>query len=1166
MRDAENSEDGRFPGTGKAAFSGLVVSFTIGLAGLIGWVFRVPLLTSFHSDFIPIAPSTALIMCAYSVLIAGFVRESPTSRYSRVRAGVAGVLTGVSILLTITSLTGVFFPVEHLGISVEGAFHAVPVGHISPVNAAFFSLTGIVILLLSLVSEIETRAFRFAVVTVGCLAIVVVVLLAAYAAGGPILYGTEIIPPALTTSVGLVGLVFGLTGVIAGRVASDRSTIQVLHNTFPYRYVGTAILGTGLFLLGTIVWFRQNTVDHRNTVRDEIVHAADMSVERVTRWRRERIADGSLFTDNDHVIRMTRDAAWPDLAAWLHRMVDSYEYTGAAILSGSGAVLLSTHSADNEALIPVPGAITDALDHGAVHILDMHVHDNDGGYALPLVVVPLVGDSETDRFGAVLVLETDPARSTFGLSSIRAGPEETEQRFLVGRDGSTLFILNAMSGPAEQRRYQHAVVTGAALPIVEAVIGDDDLAEGTDLDGTPVVATARSVPDSPWLVVVQRPAYATMQPLRRQLYVLAGFSVFVLVFLALIGLFVWRSRAARYYQSFYTAQRSLRASEDRYRITLQSIGDAVIATDATGRVEFMNAVAEDLTGWTLSAAAGRAVSDVFYVVDETHGTPMDNPVQRVLRDGKIITLTNHTELIARNDRRFPVTDTAAPIFSGSGEIQGTVLVFRDQTEERFRRKQLERSQERLRRIIDNMESGFVLHEVISDAGGTPVDYRYLDFNAAFSEVTGIDRDAIGKCVTEVFPDVREEPINWIDRIGDVGVSGMTSRFEAYSGWFGRWISVIAYSPEPGKVAAIVDDITERHAAEQELSFRSEIIEHVGDAVVVIDPDGTILYWNSAAKTLYGWSEEEALGRRQEELLPSADLKARLNEITDNLDARAFWSGEAWFKRKNGSDVLVLMTVTPTCNETGQTTAFVAIGRDITARKSLELRYAGLFQSIPDAIVITDRNREIVDCNEAFTTLFGYSLEDAAGRRADGIYDTSKDRRHLEPQPADFPETAGFGRETNFSRRDGTVFHGAITVTPLRDVDGNDLGYVDLIHDLTGRDLLQQELIAAQKMEALGLIAGGIAHDFNNVLTAISGATQMLSVLVEEESVKKYVDTVRSSVKRGVSITTRMLAFIRSSEPEMVSLGLGSFLTEFADIARHTLPKNVHIRLEGMSDS
>jgi PAS domain S-box-containing protein len=132
--------------------------------------------------------------------------------------------------------------------------------------------------------------------------------------------------------------------------------------------------------------------------------------------------------------------------------------------------------------------------------------------------------------------------------------------------------------------------------------------------------------------------------------------------------------------------------------TLRSIGDAVISTDARGSVGFMNPVAERLTGWTAHEALGRALSEVFTIFNEETGAPIESPVDKVLRDGVIVGLANHTVLRQRNGADVPIDDSAAPITDSAGAIQGVVLVFRDASEDKrelLRRTFLARATEEL---------------------------------------------------------------------------------------------------------------------------------------------------------------------------------------------------------------------------------------------------------------------------------------------------------------------------------------------------------------------------------------------------------------------------------------------------------------------------------------
>ena len=126
-----------------------------------------------------------------------------------------------------------------------------------------------------------------------------------------------------------------------------------------------------------------------------------------------------------------------------------------------------------------------------------------------------------------------------------------------------------------------------------------------------------------------------------------------------------------------------KVDQERFRMTLASIGDAVIATDVQGRVTFMNAVAEKLTGWSQADAAAKPLREVFHIVNETTRAEVESPVDKVIREGVVVGLANHTILIAKNGVETPIDDSAAPIRSGAdGSLVGVVLVFRDVAERR----------------------------------------------------------------------------------------------------------------------------------------------------------------------------------------------------------------------------------------------------------------------------------------------------------------------------------------------------------------------------------------------------------------------------------------------------------------------------------------------------
>src|SRR5690606_16475134 len=131
-----------------------------------------------------------------------------------------------------------------------------------------------------------------------------------------------------------------------------------------------------------------------------------------------------------------------------------------------------------------------------------------------------------------------------------------------------------------------------------------------------------------------------------------------------------------------------------------SIGDAVLSTDREGRVNFINKVAEELTGWAGDDALGRPLNDVFRIINEFSREPVENPALRALAEGRIVGLANHTLLLDRNGRETPIDDSAAPIKSPNGETLGAVLIFRNIEERHKAEAQLRERDKRFRLMAE----------------------------------------------------------------------------------------------------------------------------------------------------------------------------------------------------------------------------------------------------------------------------------------------------------------------------------------------------------------------------------------------------------------------------------------------------------------------------------
>jgi PAS domain S-box-containing protein len=258
------------------------------------------------------------------------------------------------------------------------------------------------------------------------------------------------------------------------------------------------------------------------------------------------------------------------------------------------------------------------------------------------------------------------------------------------------------------------------------------------------------------------------------------------------------------------AEEELRKRSEWLRITLASIGDAVISTDAEARVTFMNGVAESLTGWTQGEAVGRPLSDVFQIVNERTREPSANPALRALREGTVVGLANHTLLIARDGNERPIDDSAAPIRDDSGIAVGAVLVFRDVTERRI----AEEAQARLAAIVESSQDAIISKTLdgVIRSWNTGAE-RLFDYPA---------HEAIGRPITLIIPsDRRDEEYEILARIsrGERIEHFETVRVSKHGRLIDISLTVSPIRDSEGRVVGaskVARDVTDRKRIDKEL--------------------------------------------------------------------------------------------------------------------------------------------------------------------------------------------------------------------------------------------------------------------------------------------------------------------------------------------------------------
>jgi two-component system, chemotaxis family, CheB/CheR fusion protein len=541
-----------------------------------------------------------------------------------------------------------------------------------------------------------------------------------------------------------------------------------------------------------------------------------------------------------------------------------------------------------------------------------------------------------------------------------------------------------------------------------------------------------------------------------------------------------------------TTRRQVALRAESLRTTLASIGDAVIATDYQGRVTIMNPVAESLTGWNSGEAHGRALADVFRIINEETRQQVEDPVQKVLESGLAQGLANSTVLIAKDGVERPIDDSAAPIRCAEGELVGCVLVFRDVTERRQSERLVADARAYAENIVDTVrEPLVVLDRELRVKSASRAFYQ--TFRAAPEETEGRSLFELGDREWDL-PELRQR----LEEVLPHNTSLQDYEVELVFPGLGRRTMLLdarrvhREGNHTELVLLAIEDITERKRAQETRAQLASIVESSDDAIVSKDLDGIITSWNPAAEHIFGYSAEEAIGHSIKLLIPKESHGEEDQILARLRRGERIEHYETVRRRKDGTLLDVALSVSPIADASGRIVGASKIARDITERKRAELlrtRLASIVESSDDAIVSKDLDGTITSWNPAAESIFGYSADEVIGR---SIKILIPEEHHSEEDQI-LARLRGGERlqhyETIRRRKDGTLLDVSLTVSPIADPSGRIVGASKIARNIGPRRRAERALVEAdrRKDEFLAMLA----HELRNPLASISNAVQVL---------------------------------------------------------------------------
>jgi diguanylate cyclase (GGDEF)-like protein/PAS domain S-box-containing protein len=527
----------------------------------------------------------------------------------------------------------------------------------------------------------------------------------------------------------------------------------------------------------------------------------------------------------------------------------------------------------------------------------------------------------------------------------------------------------------------------------------------------------------------------------------------------------------RLIETWMQREDALRENEANLAITLNSIGDAVMATDPTGRVTRMNSTAERLSGWTLADARDRPLADVFRIVNAATREPVADPVQLVMAQGQVVGLANHTVLLAKDGREYQIADSAAPIRNASGEIVGVVLVFSDVTERYRAEEALRAGERRFRSYFDQPMVGIAI---------TSPKKGWIEANEHLCKMLGYSNDELVRLTWAEFthPDDLGADLIQFERVlrGEIDGYALDKRFiRKDQSVIPVFLSVRCVREVDGSVdyfVALLQDITARKQAEKalrqsETHYRT-MFASAPEGVWMIGPDRCTTEVNQRMCDLVGYTREEFLGRNPVEFADEENSrifeeKAR---IVPNRQTRTY---EIALRHRDGHNILTEFRATNLFNEDGSVMGVLAFVADLTVRKQAEAKLhlaANVFSHAREGIIITDASGTIIDVNEAFTRITGYGREEALGQNPRILKSGRQDKAFYEVIWRDLTEQGHWSGEIWNRRKDGEVYAELLTISSVRDAAGAVQQYAGLFSDITAMMQHQSQLEHIAHFDAL----------------------------------------------------------------------------------------------------